>query len=133
MMTSVKMLTSSPPLQAHTEPLRRAAAEECADLFMDVGDAYAAVGRPQNALHFYGVLTWFPAYDQPALWLKMGQCAALVGDYEGAVEKLRKGGFGSGLRAGLVEVQFWVCLCHWFAACLCICFWCQRFGGVEER
>ena len=85
------MLTLS-SRQAHTEPLRRAAAEECADLFMDVGDAYAAVGRPGDALGFYGVLAGFPAYNQPALWLKMGQCAALVGDYEGAVEKLRRGG-----------------------------------------
>lgn len=68
---------------------------------MDVGDAYAAVGRPHDALRFYGVLAKFAAYNQPALWFKMGQCHALVEEYGAAVEKLRRGG----LRFGLPRVD----------------------------
>lgn len=58
---------------------------------MDIADAYFAVGRSEEAMRFYTLLSGFPAYSQPALWLKMGQCQALSGEYEAAVGKLRRG------------------------------------------
>jgi hypothetical protein len=58
---------------------------------MDIADAYFAVGRSEEAMRFYALLSGFPAYSQPALWLKMGQCQALSGEYEAAVGKLRRG------------------------------------------
>lgn len=48
--------------------------EEYPDLYLDVGEAYVAIGSHAKAILIYEELLKVPEYDQPGIWLKLGRC-----------------------------------------------------------
>lgn len=50
-------------VQSNFEGLRRERVDDCADLILEVGDAYLALGEHQCALRYYELLDGNSAFD----------------------------------------------------------------------
>lgn len=56
-------------LQSNFKGLRRERVDDCADLILEVGDAYLALGEHQCALRYYELLGGNSAFDNVSLVL----------------------------------------------------------------
>jgi tetratricopeptide (TPR) repeat protein len=53
-------------------------AETYPDLYLDVAEAFAALGFHRRAIKIYLALLPLPEYDQPGIWLKLGRCHRML-------------------------------------------------------
>ncbi|KAH8961754.1 hypothetical protein BDL97_05G064600 [Sphagnum fallax] len=60
------------------EVLHKEHVNEFADLVLEVGDAYLALGEHKHALRYYQMLDGNTAFDNVLLWLKVAQCYAAI-------------------------------------------------------
>eukprot|EP00898_Chlorokybus_atmophyticus_P003436 jgi/Chlat1/4093/Chrsp26S04008 len=68
--------------------LNNASVMDYGDLYLDTGDAFAAAGETQQALHYYNALRANPDFDQPSLWFKLSQCHCSAGNAQDAEQLL---------------------------------------------
>ncbi|BBN06711.1 general transcription factor 3C polypeptide 3 (transcription factor C subunit 4) [Marchantia polymorpha subsp. ruderalis] len=68
------------------EELSEERIEGFADLIMDVGDAYLALGEHKYALHYYGMLHGDKTFDNAGVCLKMAECHAALKETRAAID-----------------------------------------------
>ena len=64
--------------ESHLAELFKHPAEVYPDLYLDVAEAYVALGFHEKAIPIYDGLLKDPDYDQPGIWLKLGRCHKMI-------------------------------------------------------